>query len=424
MEEKLKAIIVGINIDSSYHFEESMDELENLVSACDITCIGRVYQSLLNINKPFYMGKGKVDELEEKIKETKADIVVFNNELSSLQLKNLGEKLSASVWDRTLLILQIFAIRAKTKEAKLQVESARLKYMLPRLVGLHDTLGRQGGGSGLSNKGLGEKKIELDRRHIESKIVELDKELNELKVKRQTQRKKREESGMPLVALVGYTNAGKSTLMNTILEKYSDDEDKKVFEEDMLFATLETSIRNVTLENKKSFLLSDTVGFVSDLPHTLVKAFRSTLEEIKYADLLIQVIDYSDADFTNQIETTKATLKEIGSDQIPMLYVFNKSEKMLDYIPFIDGDEIYMSAKLGKGIDELIKMVSDKIYADYINTEMLIPFEKGSILSYLNENATISNTKYLENGTKIKINLKKSDYSKYEEYVVKNRNKK
>lgn len=419
MEEKPKVIIVGINIDNEPYFEESMDELENLVTACDMKCIGRMYQSLLTVNKPYYMGSGKVEELEEKIKETNAEVVVFNNELSPLQLKNLSEKLSAIVLDRTLLILQIFANRAKTKEAKLQVESARLKYMLPRLVGLHESLGRQGGGSGLSNKGLGEKKIELDRRHIESKITDLDKELEELKVKRSTQRKKREESEIPLVALVGYTNAGKSTLMNSIIEKYGSNEEKKVFEEDMLFATLETSVRNVTLENKKEFLLSDTVGFVSNLPHTLVKAFRSTLEEIVYADLLVQVIDYSDPNFTNQIKTTKNTLKEIGAENIPMIYVFNKSEKMIgDKIPFVDGNEIYMSAKQKIGIEELLEMISKEIYKNYIDAEMLIPFEKGSIISYLNENATIYSTEYLENGTKIKLNLKSSDYNKYKEYII------
>lgn len=419
MEEKPKVIIVGINIDNEPYFEESMDELENLVTACDMKCIGRMYQSLLTVNKPYYMGSGKVEELEEKIKETNAEVVVFNNELSPLQLKNLSEKLSAIVLDRTLLILQIFANRAKTKEAKLQVESARLKYMLPRLVGLHESLGRQGGGSGLSNKGLGEKKIELDRRHIESKITDLDKELEELKVKRSTQRKKREESEIPLVALVGYTNAGKSTLMNSIIEKYGSNEEKKVFEEEMLFATLETSVRNVTLENKKEFLLSDTVGFVSNLPHTLVKAFRSTLEEIVYADLLVQVIDYSDPNFTNQIQTTKDTLKEIGAENIPMIYVFNKSEKMIgDKIPFVDGNEIYMSAKQKIGIEKLLEMISKEIYKNYIDAEMLIPFEKGSIISYLNENATIYSTEYLENGTKIKLNLKSSDYNKYKEYII------
>lgn len=419
MEKETRTIIVGINIDNEPNFEASMDELENLVKACDMNCIGRVYQSLLSVNKPYYMGSGKVEELQEKVRETNADVVVFNNELSPLQLKNLSEKISAAVLDRTLLILQIFAMRAKTKEAKLQVESARLKYMLPRLVGLHDSLGRQGGGSGLSNKGLGEKKIELDRRHIESKIAELDKELEELKRNRNTQRKQREESDIPLVALVGYTNAGKSTIMNKILERYGINDQKKVYEEDMLFATLETSTRNITLKNNKEFLLSDTVGFVSNLPHTLIKAFRSTLEEILYADLLIQVIDYSDPDFVNQIETTKNTLEEIGASNIPMIYVFNKSEIMIgSKVPFVDGDEIYMSAKLGEGIDELISMISQRIYKDYVDCNMLIPFDKGSILSYLNEHATIYNTEYVESGTKIDVNLKISDYNKYKEYVI------
>ena len=297
MEEKEKALLVGVNLNDEFYFFKSMNELEELANACDMECVGRVVQNLSNINSAFYVGTGKILEIQEKIRECKPDVVIFNNELSPSQLKNIESKLNIPILDRTSLILEIFAIRAKTKEAKLQVEVARLKYMLPRLVGLHTSLGRQGGGSSVSNKGSGEKKIELDRRKIEDRINRLNKELAELSTIREIQHRKRKDSEVPLVSLVGYTNAGKSTLLNTLIDLSSEDDTKKVFEEDMLFATLETSVRRIKLKDNKEFLLSDTVGFIRELPHGLIKAFRTTLDEVRNADLLLHVIDYSDDDF-------------------------------------------------------------------------------------------------------------------------------
>ena len=406
MDKIEKAIIVGANIDQYERFEKSMDELENLVLACDIEVVGRETQNLLEVNNAMYIGKGKADEIATKAEALKVDYVIFNNELSKI--------IKADILDRTALILEIFSRRARTKEAKLQVEVARLEYMMPRLVGMHEALGRQGGGS-FFNKGSGEKKIELDRRLIEEKLTDLRHELEELSVDREVQRKKREESNIPLVSLVGYTNAGKSSLMNYMIDRFVKDEDKKVFEEDMLFATLETSVRKIELEDNRKFLLSDTVGFIS---HDLIKAFRSTLEEIKNADLLVQVIDYSDKDFAEHMEVTKETLEKIGAGDIPVIYVYNKSELMLEKLPLVDGDEIYLSIKEKRGMNELIDMIINKIYSEYKKVKMLIPFSDGSVVSYLNEHATVMNTDYDEKGTILTVECTPAQYNKYQEYIV------
>lgn len=418
MVEKEKALLVGVNLNDEFYFFKSMEELEELVKACNMQSVGKVVQNLNQINSSFYVGVGKLDEIKEKIQEYNPDVVVFNNELSPSQLKNIEAKLNIPILDRTSLILDIFAIRAKTKEAKLQVEVAKLKYMLPRLVGLYTHLGRQGGGSGISNKGSGEKKIELDRRKIESRINKLNKELEEIETVRKTQSKKRENSSLPLVSLVGYTNAGKSTLLNTLIELSGEDEDKKVFEEDMLFATLDTSIRKIKLNNKKEFLLSDTVGFIRELPHGIIKAFRSTLEEVKNADLLLHVVDFSDEEFDENIRVTKDTLKEIGADNIPVIYVYNKSEVVKKEIPFVEENRIYISAKEKIGINELLELVSKEVFSDYVYCKMKIPFERGNILSYFNNNYYISKQEYLEDGAIIEFECSNKDYDKYKHYII------
>lgn len=413
-----KAILVAVNVNSQKYFIESLDELEELVKACDMHQIGTMIQNLEHINNSLYLGTGKVEEVKQKVIETNADLVIFNNELTPSQLRNLQKILNVPILDRTSLILQIFERRAKTKEAKLQVEVAKLKYMLPRLVGLHESLGRQGGASGLSNKGSGEKKLELDRRKIEDKITELNKELKNIVNEREVQRKQRKKTEIPLVSLAGYTNAGKSTLLNAMVDIYQSDETKKVEEKDMLFATLETSVRNITLEDNKSFLLSDTVGFISELPHELIKAFRSTLEEIKQADLILHVIDYSDMNYEQHIQVTKDTLKELGADNIPVIYVYNKSDIVLNKIPVVEDDKIYMSAKNKVGINELLDLIKKQIFSNYVSTKFLIPYDKGNIVSYFNEAATVKSTEYLEKGTLLELECKESDYNKYKEYEL------
>lgn len=413
-----RALLVAVNIKEQEYFFELLEELENLTKACDMIPIGTIIQNLDKINPSLYIGTGKVEELKEKIEETTADLIIFNNELTPSQLRNLQKILNIPILDRTALILQIFQRRAKTKEAKLQVEVAKLKYMLPRLIGLHESLGRQGGASGLSNKGAGEKKLELDRRKIEDKITELNKELKHIVNERDVQRKQRKKAGIPIVALAGYTNAGKSTLLNTMVDIFKSDESKKVEEKDMLFATLETSVRNITLEDKKQFLLSDTVGFISQLPHELVKAFRSTLEEIKQADLILHVVDYSDMNYQQHIQVTQETLKELGAAHIPVIYVYNKSDLVLNKIPVVEEDKIYLSASKQIGIEELVSLIKKEIFSNYISTEMLIPYDKGNIVSYLNCVATIKHTEYLENGTLLQMECKESDYQKYKEYEI------
>ena len=419
MEEKQKVLLVGVNLNDEFYFFKSMSELEELVKACQMQPIGSVVQNLKEINSAFYVGSGKLEEIKDKINELHPDLVVFNNELSPSQLKNLELKLDIQILDRTSIILNIFALRAKTNEAKMQVEIAKLRYMLPRLSGLHLSLGRQGGGSGFSNKGSGEKQIELDRRIIEDRISKLNKELSEIETRRNIQRRKRNDSEIPLVSLVGYTNAGKSTLLNTLVDLSLSDESKKVYEEDMLFATLETSIRKIKIKDGKEFLLSDTVGFIRDLPHMLIKAFRSTLDEVKNSDLLLHVIDFSDEDYEENIRVTNSTLKEIGAENIPVIYVFNKCDKVNDTeLPYVDGNKVYISAKNNIGINELIKVISSNIFGEYVTCKMQIPFERGDIVSYLKGKYNFISIEYTNDGTLIEICLSQKDYGKYKQYII------
>ena len=406
-----RVIIVGININNKNNFEESIIELKNLCIACDIEIVGEMEQNLKKINPTFYMGSGKIEELRDLIEEMNAEIIVFNNELSASQIKNIEEEVKCSIIDRTALILDIFANRAKTREAKLQVEVARLQYELPRLIGANENLGRQSGGVGTKNRGAGETKLELDRRRIEDRIASLNKELEILKYQRNTQKNKRKKSSIPNVALVGYTNAGKSSVMNVLVEKFINKEDKKVFEKNMLFATLETYVRNIKLHNNKSFLLYDTVGFVGDLPHNLVKAFRSTLEEVCDADLLVHIIDISNPNYKNQIDVTNETLSQIGADNIPMIYVYNKID-LID-LDKLDNNKILISAKRDIGIDRLIESICEKVFEDYIRFKLKIPYSEGKMISNIMENATILDSEYIEDGVIFNIECSEKEYVKY-----------
>ncbi|MBJ7928876.1 MULTISPECIES: GTPase HflX [Bacillus cereus group] len=419
MEELLqRAVLVGVNLGNEDDFVYSMEELTNLAEACDVEVIGQVTQNLQRVNPSHYIGKGKIEEVAAYVNEVDANMVIFNDELSPSQIRNLEEDLDCKVIDRTILILDIFAQRAKTKEAQLQVEVAHLQYMMPRLIGLRESLGRQSGGVGTKNKGVGEKKLELDRRKIEEQISVLNKDLEALVAQRQTQRKQRKKNEVPVVALVGYTNAGKSTTMNAMLEIYNGTEEKQVFEKDMLFATLETSVRNIDLPDNKSFLLTDTVGFVSKLPHHLVKAFRSTLEEVAEADLLIHVVDYANPNYEQLIDITNETLKKIGVENIPMIYAYNKSDMIDVEIPKVQEDRVYLSAKKHVGIEELVEMIRSYIYKEYTKCEMLIPYDQGQVVSYFNNHAHVLSTSYENEGTKIELECKTSDYEKYKRFAI------
>ena len=416
MKMRKRVIIVGININNKNNFEESIIELKNLCIACDIEIVGEMEQNLKKINPTFYMGSGKIEELRDLIEEMNAEIIVFNNELSASQIKNIEEEVKCSIIDRTALILDIFANRAKTREAKLQVEVARLQYELPRLIGANENLGRQSGGVGTKNRGAGETKLELDRRRIEDRIASLNKELEILKYQRNTQKNKRKKSSIPNVALVGYTNAGKSSVMNVLVEKFINKEDKKVFEKNMLFATLETYVRNIKLHNNKSFLLYDTVGFVGDLPHNLVKAFRSTLEEVCDADLLVHIIDISNPNYKNQIDVTNETLSQIGADNIPMIYVYNKID-LID-LDKLDNNKILISAKRDIGIDRLIESICEKVFENYIRFKLKIPYSEGKMISNIMENATILDSEYIEDGVIFNIECSEKEYVKYKQYII------
>ncbi len=420
-EQRERALLVGVDTGEEDDFERSMDELKSLAEACNMQVVGVITQKMVAVNKALYVGTGKVAEIKEFAGECEAEIVIFDNALSPSQIRNLQEELDMPILDRTTLILDIFAIRAQTREAKLQVETARLQYLLPRLVGMHEALSRQGGASGsMSNKGTGEKKLELDRRKIEHRISELRKELETVAMDRQIQRKKRMNSRTPQVALVGYTNAGKSTVMNQMVQKYVGKDEKMVLEKDMLFATLETAVRNIETGDNKPFFLVDTVGFIHKLPHGLVKAFHSTLEEVKYADLLVQVIDYSDEQYKQQMAVTKETLEELGAGDIPMLYVYNKADKRMDMgeLPRVKDNHIHMSAVNGVGIDELVRLIKERVYADTQDTIFLLPYDRGALVSYFMENATVYETEYLENGVRLAVNCHMQDVSKYQNYII------
>ena len=434
-----KAFLVGVNLNDGEDYLLSLEELDALAQACDMEVVGIAEQTLPEVHKAYYIGTGKVDEVKETAMDCGADVIIFDNSLSPMQLRNLQEPLEKPVLDRSTLILDIFAGRARSREAKLQVEVARLQYMLPRLVGLHAALGRQGGGTGsLSNKGAGEKKLELDRRVLERRLTQLRRELKEVGEERQTQRKRRAGSGMPRVALVGYTNAGKSTLLNAMLDLYGSDEtdveEKKVMEKDMLFATLDTTVRKIAPDNHHAFLLSDTVGFIHKLPHNLVEAFHSTLEEAKEASLLLQVVDYSDPHYKEQIAVTNQTLRELGADGIPMIYVYNKAdlvspdkipgmagaepEQVTAALPQVTENSIYLSAKERIGMEELIGLIEKKLAGGYLECTLLIPYTDGRVVSYLNENGVVSRTEYLEEGVKMWVNCRMEDYYFYQKYHV------
>ena len=418
MRDRERALLIGVNTNKHSNFEGAMEELGNLAMACDLEVAGTLVQMLKAVNAAYYIGSGKLKEVVSMISELKAEVLVFNNELSPSQLRNLEKEFDCRIMDRTALILEIFAGRARTKEAKLQVEVARLQYQLPRLIGSNESLGRQSGGVGTKNRGAGETKLEQDRRTIQRKIIELIKELELIEGERLIQRKQRKESELPTVALVGYTNAGKSTLMNAMVDTYKNSEDKKVFEKDMLFATLETAVRSITLPNRKAFLLADTVGFVSDLPHNLIKAFRSTLKEVREADLLLNVVDISNPAYKKHMEVTVATLKQIGAEGIPMVNVFNKAELTERDIPVTEDENVYISARERIGISQLAELISNKVVADYVQCRMLIPFDKGNAVAYFKENSNIQSIQYEADGILLTLECKEADFRRYEDFLI------
>ncbi len=413
-EEQYKAILVGVqrNEDISY----SMDELCGLAEAAGSEVLGQMVQSLEKPNTATLIGKGKVEELAQMVRAMEADIVIFNDELSGMQLRNLEDALKVRVIDRTILILDIFAARAISREGKLQVELAQLQYRIPRLTGFGKSLSRLGGGIG--TRGPGEKKLETDRRHIERRMNDIKSELSQLKNTRSTQRARREKQQIPVVALVGYTNSGKSAIMNKILEM-SNKEEKNVFEENMLFATLDTQQRGINLESGRRFILIDTVGFVSKLPHSLVEAFKATLEEVTYAELLLHVVDASYENHDFHIEVTDKVMKEIGAGDKEKIMVFNKCDLPHQHIvPEVGIENIEISAKTGLNIQLLLSKIEEKLFGDYVFARLLIPFDRGDISAYLCEEASVETMDYKAEGAYMEVRMKEADYQRFRKYEI------
>jgi len=415
IEVTQRAIIVGLNERGD--ISESMEELWELAEAAGAIVVSEMIQNKQKIDPAFFIGKGKVQELKEACFNLDANIVIFNDELSGVQLRNLEDELDIKVIDRTVLILDIFAKRAVSKEGKLQVELAQLKYRKARIKGMGKSLSRAGGGIG--TKGPGEKKLETDRRYLERRVLEIEKELFEIKKNRGTQRAKRVKSSLPVVALVGYTNSGKSTIMNSILNKI-DRSEKSVFAKDMLFATLDTFQRNIKLDTNDEFILIDTVGFVSKLPHSLINAFKATLEEVLYADLLIHVVDASNEKLDFQMAVTDRVLTEIGANEKQKIVAFNKIDKIkYDKSDIPSGEDyIYISAITEKGVNEIIENIKKIIFSDLKKVELIIPYDKGEITSYLCENTKVDLMEYIELGVRLISNLSNADYNKYSSYIV------
>ena len=395
---------------------DSLEFLE-LVKACDFEVQKTFYQLLKSISLTTYIGKGKCEEVKEYLEEEPCDYVIVNQELSAIQVKNLEAIFQIPVFDRTDLILEIFSKRAKTPTARLQIESAQLKKMLPRLIGSNTKLGRQSASG--QNKGSGEKQLELDRRNIKQRISEVDRELKRLEAQRSTQRRSRQHSSLKLVSLVGYTNAGKSTIMNQLLRYTNHTEDKQVLEKDMLFATLDTAVRHIQLPYGRSFLLSDTVGFVNHLPHELIQAFHSTLEEVKYADVLLQVVDASDPQHLEHMAITQETLQVIEAAHIPMITIFNKCDKSNYTYPNQVADRIYISAKDDDNIPYLLDCILNQLFPMHHHVWMKLSYEQGSIYSRLMESSKVEEQEYKEDGIYLRARLSNELFQKYKHFVIK-----
>ena len=421
MNQRVITVTVNIDMDEKT-LEDKVIELEKLVEALDGEVVLSLTQNKSYVDKAFYIGKGKVNEIKDYCEKLDAEFVVFNNELTGSQVKNLEEIIGIRVIDRTNLILDIFSERARTKEAKLQVKLAKLKYTLPRLSALRSGFSRQQGGIG--GKGIGEQQIELDRRTINREISSITSQLKEIEKNRNEIRKKRINSKEPIISLVGYTNAGKSTLINKLIS-YGKDENseiKEVFVKDMLFATLDTFVREGSLLNGSRVMYVDTVGFVSDIPHNLVESFKGTLEEIKYSDLILHVVDISNVNVDEQIKITNDMIKKLECEDKNVIHVFNKVDKLADEnIKFQYANienKVFISAKNDEDIILLLKEIEKVLFSSLVKTELLIPYDKQKIVSNILNNYMPEFVEHIETGSFLKVSLKKEDYEIYKGYEV------
>ena len=421
-DDSERAILVGCDT------RESLDELEELAKACDIPTLEKVFQNRSKIDASFYIGRGKVLEIANIRQLTRANLVIFDDELSGAQVKNLEANLGVKVIDRTTLILEIFSRRAKTREAKIQVELAQLKYRAARLMGLGTVMSRTGGGIG--TRGPGEKKLEIDRRHIRERIYDLQAELKKIKKIRETQRERRSKDKTSQVSLVGYTNAGKSTLRNTLCAESAStlatQAKDKVFEADMLFATLDTTTRAIKLPDNRDITLTDTVGFVSKLPHELVEAFKSTLEEVIYSDLLCHVVDASSDNAQEEIIAVEKVLGELKALESAKILVLNKidkaDEEKLNELEAkyssIYNKVVKISARERINLDDLLEAISEELPYTLKSKEYIIPYTAQQVVAYLHRNANVSEEEYREEGTYIKAEVDEEVENKCREYEL------
>lgn len=419
---KTKAFIAGANLNDP-NFDYYMNELANLTEAANMEVVGQARQNKEHIIAGTYFGLGKINEIKDMAHGLKAKVLILNDELTPVQIRNLEKLTKLRVIDRTELILEIFSKRARTKQAKLQVQLARLQYELPRLHPSENTLDQQRGnggstGGGFANRGAGESKLELNRRTIGKQISIIKRELQAIDKQEQIKAKRRNQNHIPKVALVGYTNAGKSTTMNGLLKEFSKHSDKQVFVKNMLFATLDTNVRRIDLENNFSFILSDTVGFISKLPHNLIESFKATLQEVKDADLLINVVDASDPNMIQMIRTTQNVLKEIGVKNTPMITAYNKADKSQRNYPQIEGSGILYSAIDTKSIETLADLITKRIFSNYKKINLLLPLSAGKILSYLHENAQVLKESYQNDGVHIAVRLSPREQAQFAGYIV------
>jgi len=405
--------------------EESLKELEELTEACNVEPVYSVLQKRSKVDPAFYIGSGKVEEIALLRQALRANVVIFDEELSGSQVRNLEQALGVKVIDRTTLILEIFATRAKSKESKIQVELSQLKYRLSRLSGLGTVLSRTGGGIG--TRGPGEKKLETDKRHIRETIYDLNRELEKIKNIRATQRENRNKETVSKISLVGYTNAGKSTLRNTLCDfspQKSATVKEKVFEADMLFATLDITTRGISLPDNRVATVTDTVGFIRKLPHDLVEAFKSTLEEVVYSDLLLHVVDAASDAAEIQVEVVEAVLKELGAGDKPTILVLNKidrvSEEGLNKLrdKFSNYKICEVSAKNRINLDKLLSECTEILPYKLKDFKVLIPYSDSSTVAYLHRNAKVESEEYLEGGTLVSVQGDDEVFNKCKNYII------
>lgn len=420
--KSFNAILVAVNRNNdNFEVENSMNELESLVESDNGVVVGKIIQKLDRINTSTYIGKGKVAELAEFVENLDVDAVVFDDELSGIQIRNLEDQVGTKVIDRTILIMDIFAARANSKEGRLQVELAQLQYGLPRLVGFGKSLSRLG--AGIGTRGPGEKQIETDRRHIRRRIDDLKKDLADIQKTRILHRKKRKKSGIPIVALVGYTNVGKSAIMNYMIENFGKEE-KKVEEADMLFATLDAKHRLIEIDNNRQFILVDTVGFVSKLSHNLVDAFKGTLQEAEYADLIVKVEDISHDRTDFQREILNNVLDDLKLSDKKSIFVYNKIDKIDTELQNSgiseqnNENKVFVSAKTGLNMDKLKDSIVQNIFDDEREVNIVLPFDKGDLASRLCDNANVLKMVYKDDGIHMIARLSKREQDLVKDYVA------